>query len=77
MDRFDELRPEWRTTPKPERLEPDDAAFEPAMRAHRAAMTAGQDGYIDPTSGLFVMTAEYLRTRGRCCACRCRHCPYI
>lgn len=47
-----------------------------ARRAHDAAMARGQDGYIDPDSGLFVMTAGCLTRRGWCCGRGCRHCPY-
>ncbi|MFM8896247.1 MAG: DUF5522 domain-containing protein, partial [Actinomycetales bacterium] len=44
--------------------------------AHERAVQAGQDGYVDPTSGLFVLTASYLLRRERCCRSGCRHCPY-
>ncbi|HEX7165813.1 MAG TPA: DUF5522 domain-containing protein [Acidimicrobiales bacterium] len=44
--------------------------------AHDAAVADGQDGYIDPDSGLFVFTAAYLAERGYCCAEDCRHCPF-
>ncbi len=44
--------------------------------AHRRAQAAGEPGYLDPTTGLFVMTADYLRARGTCCDSGCRHCPY-
>jgi len=44
--------------------------------AHEVADIAGRDGYIDPESGLFVMTRGYLVRRGTCCANECRHCPY-
>ncbi|MEM7092934.1 MAG: DUF5522 domain-containing protein [Actinomycetota bacterium] len=44
--------------------------------AHDTAVAAGQDGYFDPTSGLFVMTERYLLHRGTCCGSGCRHCPY-
>lgn len=44
--------------------------------AHARADAAGEDGYIDPATGLFVMTAGYLRRRGACCGNICRHCPY-
>lgn len=46
------------------------------IEAHRAAVERGDDGYIDPETGLFVMTAEFLRARGGCCGSGCRHCPY-
>ena len=44
--------------------------------AHRDAVQSGKPGYIDPQSGLFVMTESYLRSRGRCCGNGCRHCPF-
>ena len=44
--------------------------------AHAAAIAAGQTGYMDPGSGLFVLTAAYLKKRGTCCGNGCRHCPY-
>ncbi|HEV3264314.1 MAG TPA: DUF5522 domain-containing protein [Acidimicrobiales bacterium] len=44
--------------------------------AHDAAVAAGQAGYSDPDTGLFVLTATYLRDRGTCCGNNCRHCPY-
>jgi len=50
---------------------PDDV-----VAAHEAAIAAGADGYLDPRTGLFVMTAAYLQARGSCCDSGCRHCPY-
>lgn len=44
--------------------------------AHADAIEAGNPGYLDPQSGLFVMTAAYLSNRGWCCGSGCRHCPY-
>lgn len=44
--------------------------------AHRRAVEDGQPGYVDPVSGLFVMTAAYLAARGSCCEQSCRHCPF-
>ena len=44
--------------------------------AHDAAAARGEPGYLDPATGLFVMTAAYLRDRGYCCDNGCRHCPY-
>jgi hypothetical protein len=44
--------------------------------AHAAAIAIGQAGYTDPVSGLFVLTAAYLKNRGTCCDNGCRHCPY-
>ena len=46
------------------------------IAAHDAAMKSGQGGYMDPESGLFVLTKMQLRMRGHCCGQGCRHCPY-
>lgn len=43
---------------------------------HDRAVAAGKAGYLDPESGLFVLTATYLAERGHCCGSGCRHCPY-
>ena len=52
-------------------------ALEPHVRrAHEEAQARGADGYRDPDSGLFVMTAKALAARGACCGSGCRHCPY-
>lgn len=40
-------------------------------------MAAGQQGYVDPVTGFFVMTAQTHATRGFCCDNGCRHCPYL
>ena len=55
----------------PRPMERDEVAA-----AHAAAIAAGQTGYMDPVSGLFVLTAAYLKKRGTCCGNGCRHCPY-
>jgi hypothetical protein len=52
-------------------MDPDGVA-----EAHDAAIAAGQAGYTDPQTGLFVLTSAYLSDRGTCCGNRCRHCPY-
>ncbi|MDA3039322.1 MAG: DUF5522 domain-containing protein [Actinomycetota bacterium] len=44
--------------------------------AHDAAVERGDLGYLDPVSGLFVMTSAALAERGYCCENGCRHCPY-
>jgi hypothetical protein len=44
--------------------------------AHTMANEAGDDGYFDPDTGLFVMTQGFLERRGNCCSRKCRHCPY-
>jgi hypothetical protein len=47
------------------------------LAAHAAALAAGEAGYTDPGSGLFVLTARFLADRGSCCGRGCRHCPYV
>ena len=44
--------------------------------AHDRAVKRGEQGYLDPRTGLFVMTALGLAHRGHCCDNGCRHCPY-
>jgi hypothetical protein len=44
--------------------------------AHDVANAQKKEGYIDPDTGLFVMTAGYLKNRGYCCGKGCRHCPF-
>lgn len=58
------------------RLPDDPAARAAVIAAHDAAVAAGEDGYVDPLTGLFVFTAAYLADRGHCCDAGCRHCPY-
>ena len=65
------------TQPHPARLAPDHPRLDEILRAHAAAMEAGEPGYLDPDSGLFVLTAAYLADRGTCCDSGCRHCPYV
>jgi hypothetical protein len=59
----------------PDRLPagPDRATV---LARHAAAVGAGEPGYEDPRTGLFVFTATYHRERGDCCGSDCRHCPY-
>ena len=62
--------------PKPDRLPPDHPRYAEIMAAHDAAVEAGQAGYLDPDTGLFVLTCAFLADRGSCCGRGCRHCPY-
>ena len=63
--------------PHPSRLDPSSAAYDAVLDAHRRAVASAGAGYLDPTSGLFVLTAtEHLR-RGSCCDRGCRHCPWV
>lgn len=63
--------------PHPSRLGPDHPHRERILVAHAAALAAGQAGYADPETGLFVLTSGYLAGRGTCCGRGCRHCPYL
>lgn len=63
-------------TPHPERLSPQAPGYREIMAAHQAAMDRGESGYLDPFTGLFVMTAGFHLKRGHCCHNGCRHCPY-
>ncbi|HEY2331351.1 MAG TPA: DUF5522 domain-containing protein, partial [Acidimicrobiales bacterium] len=63
--------------PHPDRLAPDNPHRDEILARHRAAIDAGQPGYIDPASGYFVFTAATHLERGRCCDRGCRHCPYL
>ncbi len=62
--------------PHHDRLSANDPAYQEIIRAHDAALRIGADTYIDPSSGLVVLTADTLARRGSCCASGCRHCPY-
>jgi hypothetical protein len=72
----DPLAPRPLDEPHPDRLAVDHPHRAAILAAHRAALEAGAGGYLDPITGLFVMTAGYLAERGTCCATGCRHCPY-
>lgn len=71
------LRDRWVDVPHASRLSPSDPGYEAAIEAHRRAIAEGRDGYLDPATGLFVMTARYLEARGDCCDSACRHCPWV
>jgi hypothetical protein len=70
-------RPDWRDRPEARRVAPGRVDYHDILRRHDEAMRSGQPTYLDPTSGLQVFTAEFLRSRGYCCDSACRHCPYI
>ena len=71
------LAPRPLTEPAPSRLPATAPHRADILRAHAAAMAASEAGYIDPDSGLFVLTAKFLAERGTCCERGCRHCPYV
>jgi hypothetical protein len=63
--------------PHPQRLPLDRPQRDIIVARHRAAVDAGEAGYTDPATGLFVFTAAYHLARGSCCESGCRHCPYV
>jgi hypothetical protein len=63
--------------PHPSRLRADHPHRAAILAAHRRAVDAGEAGYIDPVTKLFVMTALNLVERGTCCESGCRHCPFV
>ena len=63
--------------PHPNRLDANHPYRDQILAAHAAAMAAGEPGYLDPVSGLFVLTAATLLARGECCDQGCRHCPFV
>ena len=71
------------TSPRPlaephaSRLPADTPGSEELLAAHAVAMAADEPGYLDPSTGLFVLTARFLADRGTCCDRGCRHCPYL
>ena len=69
---------------RPEPLQPHSSrlAVTNPMRTeilarHDSAVRAGEQGYPDPATGLFVLTAQVHIDRGHCCGNGCRHCPYV
>jgi hypothetical protein len=54
----------------------DDADDPHIAAVHAKAVADGDDGYLDPGTGFFVFTADFLERRGFCCGNGCRHCPY-
>lgn len=70
-------RPDALHRPHPQRFGPHQFGYEAALRAHDRAVAVSEAGYLDPSSGLFVMTAAHLIARGSCCNSGCRHCPYV
>ena len=63
--------------PDPGRLDPARPYYQAVLAAHGRALEAGEDGYLDPATGLWSFTAAYLWERGTCCDSGCRHCPYV
>jgi hypothetical protein len=63
--------------PHRDRLSPAHPSYDEILRAHALAVEIGEATYVDPVSGLSVLTAAYLSERGTCCDSGCRHCPYV
>jgi hypothetical protein len=63
--------------PHPDRLPISHRRRAEILAVHQAALDADETGYLDPDTGLFVLTAAYLARRGTCCGRGCRHCPYV
>ena len=65
------------TDPHPARLALQHPRRAEILVAHAAALAADEAGYLDPQTGLFVLSAAFLAARERCCGSGCRHCPYL
>ncbi|MGH9069332.1 MAG: DUF5522 domain-containing protein [Acidimicrobiales bacterium] len=63
--------------PARSRLPAEHPSRQEILAAHATALATGEPGYLDPVSGLFVLTAGFLADRGFCCRRGCRHCPYV
>ena len=74
--RVAQLRPNGIDVPLEHRLHQNHPRFAQIMSLHGAACAKGEPCYRDPATGLSVMTAAFLATRGYCCSSGCRHCPY-
>ncbi|HYE76537.1 MAG TPA: DUF5522 domain-containing protein, partial [bacterium] len=59
--------------PPASRLDPSRSDYAEILRRHAEAIDAGREGYIDPTTGYLVFTAQFLWDRGFCCDSGCRH----
>lgn len=71
------MAPRPLTQPAASRLPADSAHAREVVAAHAEALERGDAGYLDPESGLFVLTAKFLADHGTCCDRGCRHCPYV
>ena len=65
---------DW-TEPSTARLPLNTPHRNDIVAAHAQALEADDDGYDDPSTGLYVFTAKSLAARD-CCDLGCRHCPY-
>ena len=71
-----ELREDGLTRPLTRRLSESHPRYRQIMELHAAATAVGEPCYRDPSTGLSVMTASFLASRGYCCSSGCRHCPF-
>ncbi|BCJ73163.1 hypothetical protein CS0771_27070 [Catellatospora sp. IY07-71] len=71
------LAPRELDEPHPSRLRPDHPGRAEILAKHAEALRDGTPGYLDPATGLFVLSAAFLAKRGFCCTRGCRHCPYV
>jgi hypothetical protein len=62
--------------PHPSRLPVEHPRRDEILAAHAGALAAGEACYLDPATGLSVLTAATLAARGDCCNQGCRHCPF-
>ena len=77
MTARDDPLPAPLAVPDPGRLDPSRPDYGAILAAHGHALDAGEDGYLDPSTGWWCFTAAYLWSRGACCDSGCRHCPYV
>jgi hypothetical protein len=63
--------------PHASRLDPSREDYEAIIAAHEEAVGLGRPGYLDPKTGLVVLTVATHLARGTCCDSGCRHCPYV
>jgi hypothetical protein len=43
---------------------------------HKIACEKEEEMFLDPKTGYYMMTAFYLKKRGKCCGSGCKFCPY-
>jgi hypothetical protein len=52
------------------------ASIQDIEELHNRACEKEEMTYIDPNTGLTVFTKLSHLSRGQCCGCGCRHCPW-
>jgi hypothetical protein len=63
--------------PAASRLNPARVDYAEILARHEQACAIGEPTYVDPATGLVVLTAVTHLARGTCCSSNCRHCPYV